>query len=199
MNWESYGKVNFDQPRMHHHFLGKAAWRVKNVSGAINVALDAKVRLAVLGGSRLNLKRGFRYTWSRKIEFYGMVGGATKFNLLNNSNGLIFPVRWHEPFGLAIIESLYFGCPVFGTPYGSLPELITDEYGYLSSSRSELADGVKNLKFDPKNCHQYAIKNFNSAKMAHDYIEKYEKILDGESLHKEHPLTAPIENRLIWQ
>lgn len=199
LNWDAYGKVNFDQPRTHHHFLGKAAWRVKNVAGAIDVALNAKVKLAVLGGSRLNLKRGFRYTWSRKIEFHGMVGGAKKFSLLNSSNGLIFPVRWNEPFGLAIIESLYFGCPVFATPYGSLPELIKEEYGYLSSSKISLSDGVKRKKFDAKNCHQYAVKYFNSTKMALTYIKKYEQILDGDNLNKEKPITAPVENRLSWK
>ena len=199
LNWNAYGMVDFSQPRIHHHFLGKAAWRVKNVSGAIDVALNAKVELAVLGGNRLNLKRGFRFTWSRKIKFYGMVGGSTKFNLLNRSNGLIFPVRWHEPFGLAIIESLYFGCPVFGTPYGSLPELISDNYGFLSSSQSELAGAIQNLKFDARECHEYAISNFNAKKMANDYLKKYEKILDGESLNKNKLTPSPAQNKLKWE
>lgn len=198
LNWNAYGKVNFDQPRTHHHFLGKAAWRVKNVAGAIDVALSARVKLAVLGGTRLNLKRGFRYTWSRKIEFHGMVGGTQKFSLLNKSNGLIFPVRWNEPFGLAIIESLYFGCPVFATPYGSLPELISEEYGYLSSSQASLFYNVINLKFEPKDCHQYAVNFFSSTRMAEDYINKYEKILDDEKLNMNKPTSAPIENRLKW-
>ena len=35
-------------------------------------------------------------------------------------------MRWHEPFGIALIEALYFGCPVFGTPYGSLPEIVEE-------------------------------------------------------------------------
>ncbi|MEF9931013.1 MAG: glycosyltransferase, partial [Bacteroidales bacterium] len=54
-----------------------------------------------------------------------MIGGEQKLNILKESKGLIFPVIWNEPFGLAITESLYCGAPVFGTPYGSLPELIT--------------------------------------------------------------------------
>ena len=170
LNWDAYGKVDFSLARTHHHFLGKAAWRVKNVSGAIEVALGAKTNLAVLGGSRLNIKRGFRFTWSRNIQFYGMVGGQEKFFLLNSSKGLIFPVRWHEPFGLAIIESLYFGCPVFGTPYGSLVELITPEFGYLSYSKIGLINAIRNLKFNHRNCQDYVVENFNSLKMAHSYI-----------------------------
>jgi len=198
LNWDAYGPVHFDLPRRHHHFLGKAAWRVKNVAGAIDVALEAGVRLAVLGGTRLNLKRGFRFTWSPKIEFYGMVGGQQKFQLLNASNGLIFPVRWHEPFGLAVIESLYFGCPVFSTPYGSLPELVGPQHGLLSSRMSELVDAVRQQSFDSRACHHHAVANFNAAKMARGYIEKYQRVLDGERLSATHPHACERDVRLPW-
>ncbi len=106
LDWEAYGAVDFERPRPYFHFLGKAAWRVKNVQGAIDVATDAGVELMVLGGTRLNLKRGFRFTWSRRVQFSGMVGGSQKMHLINGSRGLILPVLWHEPFGLAVIESL---------------------------------------------------------------------------------------------
>ncbi len=198
LKWESYGPVNFEQPRRYHHFLGKAAWRVKNVTGAIDVALAAQVRLAVLGGNRLNIKRGFRFTWSRNVEFYGMVGGQQKSSLMNGSNGLIFPVRWHEPFGLAVIESLYFGCPVFATPYGSLPELVTPEYGHLSSSKADLANAIGFMKFNSRDCHIYARENFNAARMAESYVNKYEQILDGKKLSLAPPKLAPFQKFLPW-
>ena len=198
LNWDAYGAVDFDARREHHHFLGKAAWRVKNVAGAIDVALDAGVKLAVLGGTRLNLKRGLRFTWSRKIEFYGMVGGQEKFRLLNMSNGLIFPVRWHEPFGLAVIESLYFGCPVFATPYGALPELITPEHGCLSASKAALVSSIQHQSFDVRACHQHAVAHFNAKKMACGYLAKYEQVLAGERLSKHHPRATGREVRLPW-
>jgi len=198
LNWATYGSVDFNASRRHHHFLGKAAWRVKNVTGAIDVALAADVKLAVLGGSRLNIKRGFRFTWSRHIDFYGMVGGTEKFSLLNASNGLIFPVRWHEPFGLAVIESLYFGCPVFSTPYGALPELVSPEYGYLSTSAREMSEAVVNLSFDPRRCHAYVMDAFNAQTMARRYIEKYEQVLNGQALSSRPPHASVAEGRLPW-
>jgi len=106
LDWSSYGPVNLEKPQNYHHFLGKAAWRVKNVQGAIDVARQAGCTLKVLGGDRLNFRRGFRFTLSPSIHFYGMVGGEQKMGLLRESSGLIFPVRWHEPFGLAVIERL---------------------------------------------------------------------------------------------
>ncbi len=198
LNWAAYGPVDFNQPRTHHHFLGKAAWRVKNVTGAIDVALAACVKLAVLGGSRLNLKRGFRFTWSRHIEFHGMVGGAEKFRLLNASNGLIFPVRWHEPFGLAVIESLYFGCPVFSTPYGALPELVGPDFGYLSASKHALSEAVRNLSFDARRCHAYVLETFNAETMARRYVDKYEQVLNGRALSAVPPVVGIPEGRLPW-
>jgi len=198
LNWEAYGPVDFELPRRHHHFLGKAAWRVKNVTGAIDVALAAGVRLAVLGGTRLNLKRGFRFTWSRNVEFHGMVGGLQKFQMLNASNGLIFPVRWHEPFGLAIVESLYFGCPVFSTPYGSLPELVGSQHGVLSSAHQVLADAIVGHSFDSRACHQHAAENFNAKKMAQGYLEKYLKVADGEFLSSIRPQALERDVRLPW-
>lgn len=188
LDWDDYGKVDFRTPRTHYHFLGKAAWRVKNVKGAIDVIdLLAGEKLYVLGGTRLNIKMGFRLTLSPKVRFSGMVGGEEKLRMLAASKGLIFPVRWPEPFGLAITESLYSGCPVFGTPYGSLPELVTSEVGCLCDNAAELADRIRNSDFDPRKCHLYASDLFNSRVMAAGYLERYERVLNGETLNAEPP------------
>ena len=181
--------------RSYYHFLGNAAWRVKNVQGAIDIIHQTKKeKLKVLGGTRLNINMGFRFTPSPRIRFYGMVGGIKKFSLLDNSKGLIFPVKWHEPFGLAIIESLYFGCPVFGTPYGSLPEIVNSEVGFLSANSKELQHALENENhFSPKNCHEYAVENFNSKKMALQYLDKYEQVLNGKTLNTVNPSLIEIQ------
>ncbi len=203
LNWDNYVKPNFSKKRTYFHFLGKAAWRVKNVKGAIQVVKKTKSeRLKVLGGVRFNIKMGLRFTFSPRVSFYGMVGGSEKEELLNGSKGLIFPVRWHEPFGLAIIESLYFGCPVFGTPYGALPEIVGEDFGVLSNSVDDLVTAVENSdQFSPKLCHEYALTTFNSKKMAITFLEKYEKILSGEKLNKTPPRLQEIPNEkfLEWK
>ncbi|NQY28269.1 MAG: hypothetical protein HRT69_02240 [Flavobacteriaceae bacterium] len=56
---------------------------------------------------------------------------------------IYLPVLWNKPFGLAIIESLYTGYPVFGPNYGSLPELIPENVGYTSNSMSEIANNYE--------------------------------------------------------
>ena len=198
LDWEAYGPVDFEQPRPRYHFLGKAAWSVKNVRGAIKVAKLAGVELDVLGGDRIQFKRGFRWTLSRKVHFHGMVGGEQKCRLLNASQGMIFPVRWHEPFGLAVIESLYFGCPVFATPYGALPELVPAECGVLSAHAGELVAAVRANRFDRRACHQHVLTHFSAERMARDYLRLYERIISGEQLHSSKPFILEPARNLPW-
>ncbi len=198
LNWASYGQPDWSWPRRNFHFLGKAAWRVKNVQGAIDIARRARVELDVLGGTRLNIKRGFRWTWSRSVHFHGMVGGAQKFSLLNQSRGLIFPVRWHEPFGLAVIESMYFGAPVFATPYGAIPELVPPECGTLSNDGRVLVDAVLHQRFDPMVCHGHVVQNFSHLRMAKDYLDIYSVVLGGATLHTMHPQRQGEFRNLPW-
>ncbi|MGV3507842.1 MAG: glycosyltransferase, partial [Sphingobacteriaceae bacterium] len=193
-----YGDAGLETSRKHYHFLGKAAWRIKNVKGAIDISNKCREKLVVLGGHRLNVKMGFRFTPYLNIKFKGMIGGEEKNEVLRQSKGLIFPVLWHEPFGIAITESLYFGCPVFGTPYGSLPELVSEEVGFLSDSKTELVNRIKNNNFKPQVCHDYAVKNFSSELMTERYLDLYEKVIKGENLNSTTPtlLTEQTEKFL---
>ena len=128
---------------------------------------------------------GFRFTPDRHVRFYGMVDDRQKSELLIGSRGLIFPVTWHEPFGLSLIESLYFGCPVFGTAHGSLPEIITRDVGFISNREFKLIEAVKNAdQFSRRRCHEYARDIFNAEKMASDYLIVYERVINGERLNK---------------
>jgi hypothetical protein len=188
LDWDEYGPVDLDRPRNYVHFLGDAGWKVKNVRGAIRVAELAGEQLHVLGGFRLNFRMGFRLTLSPRVRFFGWVNAEEKRRHLSGSKAMIFPVRWHEPFGLAIVESLYFGSPVFGTPYGSLPEIVLPDVGLLSANAVELAEGVRGaVRFDPRRCHEYAVSRFGSRAMADGYLRLYEQVAAGETLHAERP------------
>ena len=188
LDFDDYKKPNFNINRNYVHFLADAAWKVKNVKGAIKIAKKAHEQLAVLGGVRFNFNMGIRITLDTHVKFYGKVGGTKKMQLLNGSKALLFPVLWHEPFGIAITESLYFGCPVLGTPFGSLPELVNKEVGFLSNSYSELANALKNIQqYSNKHCHDYVVANFSAKKMAEQYLALYEKILNGEQLNNKPP------------
>lgn len=188
LDWRNYPDLNLNDKKTGFHFLGKAAWKVKNLKGAIQITKKAKTNLNVLGGYRFNFKMGWRFTFDTHVSFKGMVDNQQKSKYLQSSKGLIFPVLWNEPFGIAIIESLYYGCPVFGTPYGSLPEIITDDFGFLSNQEDELVQAIRNVDmYDAEKCHEYAKNKFSAQVMANEYLKLYEKVLNGESLNSTNP------------
>lgn len=193
LNPADYGKPCFS--KQHYiHFLGDAAWRVKNVKAAISIAYKAKLPLKVLGGVRFNFNQGIRLTFNLNAKFYGMVGGEVKNNFLQHSKAILFPVRWHEPFGLAITESLYFGCPVFATPYGSLPEIVNKQVGFLSNQSQELIAALDELNtYNPKICHEYVMENFTNVQMANKYLYYYEQVLNGQTINKEAPILQQVQ------
>jgi glycosyltransferase involved in cell wall biosynthesis len=195
---DEYGKPVLDNKRDYVHFLAKAAWRVKNVKGAIDIAKKGGYKIEIIGGYRLNFKMGFRLTPDLNAHFNGMLGGERKNRIINGSRALIFPVLWHEPFGNAIIESLYFGCAVLGTKYGSLPEIVSPEVGFLSNKKSELVEKLKNPgEFSPKICHEYVCDNFTAKHMTDGYLKLYEKVLNGEKLNSRKPGVKVTEKRKL--
>jgi glycosyltransferase involved in cell wall biosynthesis len=211
IDFAEYGEPFFSNKRLYFHFLGNAAWRSKNVRGAMDLAAGAGARLHVIGGSRVNFRKGLRITLSPKVRFHGTLSPDGRNALLHASQGLILPVIWHEPFSLAVAESLYLGCPVFGTPLGALPEMLGREslgvrktangqgtvdafyadFGCLSTKKSELLEAIKNAgSYDKAQCHEYARAQFSATRMADDYLRLYEKVLDGQALHAAPPTVS---------
>jgi glycosyltransferase involved in cell wall biosynthesis len=166
----------------------------------MRVARLARQRLVVMGGSRVSFSMGFRLTLDPRVRFAGMVGGARKNEILNGSKGLVFPVRWHEPFGIAVIESLYFGCPVLATPHGSLPELVPPDVGVLSASARDLAEAARHLdQFDRRRCHEWVMDRFTSPRVTDAFLSLYERVLNGESLNAVPPrLIGEVPGLLEW-
>ena len=165
-------------------FLAKARWPAKNLAGAIQVARRAGVELRVLGSRNWPLDLQKLLPAFGGVKYYGMIGGAEKRDLLARARCLIFPVRWHEPFGIALIEALASGAYVAGTPYGSLPEVVTPEVGVLSTSADELVAAVKNPpRFNPRDCVARVLNGgFTHLAMAQKYLRYYQAVLAGGRL-----------------
>ena len=96
-----------------------------------------------------------------------------------------------------MIESMWYGLPVFGTPYGSLPELISAQVGFLSDSASGLREAMANWQaYSPQVCHEYVRDTFNAHVMAEQYLSYYEKILNGETLNPTEPYSEGTLEKL---
>lgn len=188
-------------------FLAKARWDAKNLPGAIAVARRAGIELRVLGSRNWPFNLQKLLPAVRGVRYLGMVGGREKLEQISRARCLIFPVRWEEPFGVALTEALVSGAYVVGTPYGSIKEIVTPESGVLSTRADELVEAVKNpQRFSPVKCREHVIRGgFTHFDMAKKYAAYYEKILTHGSLlepGEAPPVTQPGFNPRIllpWQ
>jgi glycosyltransferase involved in cell wall biosynthesis len=175
-------------------FLSKTTLRTKNLSGAIRICESAKVPLWIAGGERplaLRLKAHWNQFLGRGWRWVGSVDNSKKAQFLSQGRALLFPVQWHEPFGLAVVEALFSGTPVLATPHGSLPELLRFSPQCVLNSESEFVRAVRGDIGLPsaKDCYDFAYEHFHMQKMAESYVTLYEKILNGEKLNPSPPQT----------
>ncbi len=171
-------------------FFSKTQWRVKNVSGAVSLCLEAGASLRIAGGDRPYGLRALCAIHPR-LKWEGSVGGPKKNFLLSHAKALVFPVIWPEPFGLAVVEALVSGTPVFGSRVGSLPELVGPEVGALLSTRAEWIDMLRSpARFDPEKCRAWVKDKFHFRQMALGYEEVYKKVLAGETLNEVAPVAS---------
>jgi glycosyltransferase involved in cell wall biosynthesis len=162
-------------------FLAKGSWSVKNLKDCVSLAKKTKKHLHIAGGKTL--------LPSRYVTSYGMVGGEEKLAIFQKCDALLFPVRWHEPFGIAIIEAMAMGLPVFGTTFGSLPELINENVGLTFKSRTEMFEyfSGKVKAFDSEIIRDYVEQNFSIGRLTDDYLKAYSRIIAGEKLNDSSP------------
>ncbi|OFZ16554.1 MAG: hypothetical protein A2X86_12220 [Bdellovibrionales bacterium GWA2_49_15] len=169
-------------------FLAKASWKVKNLKGAVHACKTAKKKLHVAGG---------RYWWpSRFVTSYGQVGGEQKLKIMSQCDALIFPVRWHEPFGIAIIEAWAMGLPVLASCHGCPAEIITPAVGAVYRTEEDLIQGlrVKPAVSQAAQIRQFAQQNFAIAGYTERYLALYKKIINGEQLGQRQPCWARPES-----
>jgi len=172
-------------------FLAKASWQVKNVKGAIRIARKTGHALRIVGGSR------WYRSW-RSVHWQGMLGGEEKAKWIAGARGLLFPVLWNEPFGLAVVEAMLSGTPVLASPHGSLPELVGKPAGHICHSEKEMQEWVGRLgEFSATECRDWAVDNFHFRVMAKNYVALYERILKGEKINKAAPHSTEPPQKLM--
>ncbi len=161
-------------------FMAKGSWKVKNLKHCIKACKASKKQLHIGGGKAL--------LPSRYVHSYGMVGGEEKLEIMRRCDALLWPVRWHEPFGIAVIEAMALGLAVIASPYGSLPELVTKESGLIVNDYTQLVAALSTPhQFDAQTIRTYVEENFAIAKLTQDYLALYARILKGEILNENAP------------
>ncbi|GAA3345844.1 hypothetical protein GCM10020358_54480 [Amorphoplanes nipponensis] len=120
----------------------------------------------------------------RRVRWVGTVTGSDRDDLVAGARAALFPLRWEEPGGTAVVESLALGTPVIGIARGCLPELIEhgrtgllttdeEELGELVAAAGTVAEGA---------CREEAARRFTPAVMAAAYAGLYEKVRNGAAV-----------------
>jgi glycosyltransferase involved in cell wall biosynthesis len=114
-----------------------------------------------------------------QVRWVGTIAGEERDELVATARAMLFPLRWEEPGGTAVVESLALGTPVVATQRGCLPELVEHgRTGLLTDVEDELADLVLAAdKIDAAECRREAAMRFTPEVMARRYVELYEEVL----------------------
>jgi len=113
------------------------------------------------------------------IELIGEVAGPQKSALLRGALGLLFPIRWPEPFGLVMPEALACGTPVVAFGEGSVPEVISHGVtGFVCDLEEEIVAAVDRLPdIDRRRCRLEAEQRFSPSAMAAAYERVYARLV----------------------
>jgi glycosyltransferase involved in cell wall biosynthesis len=116
-----------------------------------------------------------------RVRWVGTIAGRDRDDLVATARASLFPLRWEEPGGTAVVESLALGTPVVATARGCLPELIDHGVtGLLTPDEDELGDLVgAAATIEPGACREQAALRFTPAVMARSYAELYTRVRDA--------------------
>jgi glycosyltransferase involved in cell wall biosynthesis len=127
-----------------------------------------------------------RFWWERvaphvddvRVRWIGTVAGDARDELVASARATLFPLRWEEPGGTAVVESLALGTPVVAMSRGCLPELVDHGVtGLLTDHEPNLPSLVHSAStIDPRKCMAEAARRFAPAVMADAYLWLYEQL-----------------------
>jgi glycosyltransferase involved in cell wall biosynthesis len=113
-----------------------------------------------------------------QVRWVGEVGGARKQRLFADAYAFLMPIRWPEPFGMVMVESLAAGTPVLAFPEGAAPEIVEHgETGFLVADEDEMVEMVpKAGDLDPERCRRGA-ERFAPDRVALRYEAAYREAI----------------------
>ena len=153
---------------------------------------DAAIRIAAAAGMKLKIaakvdKADQAYFQTLiepmlaqpHVEFIGEIDESRKSTFLGNAAGLLFPIAWHEPFGLAMIEAMACGTPIIAMRRGSVPEVIEEGVsGFIVATEAEAVAAVGRLPELDRRVVRRAFENrFTARRMAKSYATLYERLV----------------------
>jgi UDP-glucose:tetrahydrobiopterin glucosyltransferase len=155
---------------------------------------DLAIALARRAGRRLVLAGGIynqEYFQSRiapelskgNLDYRGPLQRAELYRLMSGADGLLFPSRLEEAFGLILVEALAAGTPVIGWARGAVPEIIEHgRHGFLLPylDMDGAAEAIGKLpQISREECRKRVAERFSLASMLEQYENYYLEVIAG--------------------
>jgi glycosyltransferase involved in cell wall biosynthesis len=114
-----------------------------------------------------------------RVVYLGSVGPDERGTILGSAAALLHPIRFAEPFGLSVVESMACGTPVIAYRKGSMPEVVDEGVtGRLVSNADEAVAAVAGIAgIDRIGCAARARERFSADRMVDEYLKIYREIV----------------------
>jgi len=175
-----------DEPGSYLAFLGRVSPE-KRVDRAIEIAKQVRIPLKIAAKvDRVDtdyfetvVEPLLRHPF---VEFVGEIGEGEKAEFLGNAYALLFPIDWPEPFGLVMIEAMACGTPVIAYRGGAVPEVMEEGHtGFIVEGLEDAVEAVLRVpELSRKRCREVFDQRFTAARMAHDYVQVYEQLINSK-------------------
>src|SRR5829696_3212470 len=146
---------------------------------AIAAAREAGVRLLLAGPVQPGQEDFFADEVEPRlgdgVEYIGEADAERKRELYLGARALLMPIRWPEPFGLVMVESLVCGTPVIAYPEGSVPEVVRDGVtGFVVDDEHAMAEAIRRVgDLDPAACRRDCEERFSVEAVVRGYEDVY--------------------------
>ncbi len=174
-------------PQQYLAFLGRISPE-KRVDRAIEIArrigMPLKIAAKVDAADKAYFESEIKKLLSDPgVEYLGEIQQCEKQEFLGKAAGLLFPIDWPEPFGIAMIEAMACGTPVLAFRRGSVPEVVDEGLTgcIVGGVEQAVRSAGKLLSISRAGCRRVFEQRFSAHRMAEDYLRTYELLLRSEA------------------
>ena len=113
--------------------------------------------------------------------YIGELDSAAKKQWYRHALATLFPVRWAEPFGMVLIESMACGTPVVAFRQGAVPEVVQHaRTGFVVDSTEEMIRAIGQIDhLDRTHAREHVCRAFSLEVMATRYAELYDELAEA--------------------
>ncbi len=181
-------------------FLGRYI-EEKGITDGIHAAIKSKIALKMIGDDAYRALPYFKnkilpHLKKGVVEDETFFGKSNRGPFLKHAKALLFPIKWEEPFGMVMIETMACGTPVIAYNRGSVSEIVRDGLtGFIIDPDDKerpgkgswiikkqgvdgLLEAIQRIgEINRSSCRKHVEENFSIEKMVEGYEEVYSKII----------------------